>query len=222
MARLFLATLLSEANISSLQAVRNSLVKLASLNPDSLRWTIDSKLHLTWLFLGSLNEAGLIQVQKSLKDFPARNDNRFKTPTLSFDKAEIWHSHGVPRHLVLTPSLIPLEFDHLAAQIRDSFLPFVEDAFRLQAQRAPRPHVTLAHFKKHNGQEPLANFSPPLDNHPLQNSDPSSPGILIPVGFENPLTLRLSALALIESSNDGATNHYRTIETLPIGHPGAS
>jgi 2'-5' RNA ligase len=222
MARLFLATLLIEANISSLQVVKERLTELEVINPERLRWTTDSKLHLTWLFFGNLDQSQLIELQNTLNDFPGRIGKVSKTAELSLDRAEIWHSDNIPKHLVLTPSAIPNEFNELAAMIRDSFLPFVDDNFKRQAQRAPRPHVTIAHFKKHNAVELQSTSGPPSDNHPLQNGDPSLVGLLLPIAFANPLPLILNSLALVESSNDGGTNRYRTIEKVSLGDLSAS
>src|SRR5271156_497063 len=99
MSRLFLGTFLP----SEMQAV---LGEVAQLNKEldkswqcNLRWVREEKLHLTWLFLGKVEETRLPDLDSETLTLLKKRP-KIKEITINYDSLQVWYSRGVPQLIV--------------------------------------------------------------------------------------------------------------------------
>jgi 2'-5' RNA ligase len=232
--RLFLGTFLPDEDKLRLKEVRDANENLAeSFFRSKVRWVNDQKLHLTWLFLGDLEDEVIDKLQSKLvlvlKDYQSNKKELLKE--LLYDHLEIWFARGLPRHLVLAPSFVPPNTLNLIEQIRAHCAEFVHETYQAQAVGKYRPHITLLRFEKAGTREaslPILetpNLETPFGDtpgsHPLTPSRKVKTRTMAPDGLHKiasflPFTHHLSTMAIIESKRDGSSHGYSILRSFDL------
>jgi 2'-5' RNA ligase len=218
--RLFLGTFLSDEDKLKLKEVRDANENLPeSFFRSKVRWVNDQKLHLTWLFLGDLEDEVIDKLQSKLalvlKDYQSNKKE------LLYDHLEIWFARGLPRHLVLAPSFVAPDTLKLIEQIRAHCAEFVHEAYQAQAVGQYRPHITLLRFEKDGTREASPPFLETPGSHPLTPSRKVKTKTIAPDGLNKiasflPFTHHLSTLAIIESKRDGSAHGYSILRSFDL------
>jgi 2'-5' RNA ligase len=225
--RLFLGTFLPEEEKLRLKEVREANENLAERFRAKVRWVKDQKLHLTWLFLGDLDEEAIERLQNKIAlaldhyqpdniDSPAA-----ETGKLLYDHLEIWFTHGLPRHLVLTPSAVAPQTLNLIEHVRKSCIDFVHADYQAQAGGNFRPHITLLRFEKDGAATPNLPFAETPGSHPLTPSRRVKARTLASDGLNKiasflPMAHHLSTLAIIVSERDGSDHRYSILRSFDL------
>jgi len=129
--------------------IQNSEIKtdifLESFFPENqLRAVKRENLHLTWKFIGDVDEDELEKIKIIL-------DSTLNYPLdvkLRFDRFEIWPNLNNPRQLVLTGNDLNGNATQIYKNLNNSLAKIVK-----KEKRAFRPHITFARFK--NIQNPV-------------------------------------------------------------------
>lgn len=139
--RLFVGTLLPDEELDLLSRLRDELEpRLARWWHCKLRWVKPSKLHTTWLFLGSCDDATQKEVNARLESAAAQ----LHSTELKYDSIELFPNKSHPVALVLLPASIPEGVKQISALLRKDIGQFCEK----KEDRPFRPHLTLLRFPK--------------------------------------------------------------------------
>jgi 2'-5' RNA ligase len=219
MPRLFLGTYLAPKQKESLCSLFDGNDDLAERWQCRIRSVQPAKLHLTWMFLGeveeSLRERLIEAIAEALSGAPSPG-------TMVLDRLQVWFVKGAPRHLVLTPSGVASEFLNLIEHLRRQLIDFVAPDYRAQAKSRFRPHVTLMRFEKADKMAdsmPIMRKAP--DQHPfarsgsLRSKELESDAIR---GMNDvlPLYLKLGDVELIESKSEKGVHSYHSLNIFPL------
>lgn len=139
--RLFVGTFLTDegrSRISKLQAkYGQKLIQSWNTKP---RWVDESKLHLTWFFLGEIRQDLVGQITKKVEDALGGVEKM----SVKYDRLELWPSPRKPRLLVLSASSLPEKVEETSSALREILNPYVEK----KETRRFRPHITLARLPR--------------------------------------------------------------------------
>jgi len=147
MARLFIGSFLTEAEAERVSTVTSARVHaLTSDKSDDLenfnaRALPAEKLHITWLFLGEVDDERVKEVSVKLQQ-TLKKLGDMAPLEITYDELEIWPEVNRARVAVVTPSLPPPEVQTIAAAIRKELGQFQEQ----DESKEFKPHVTLFRF----------------------------------------------------------------------------
>jgi 2'-5' RNA ligase len=109
--------------------------------PNPVRWSTPAQWHLTWAFLGNVQESYLPEIQARLLESLSALSGATDLPSLQLDQLAIWPSPNRPQTLVWTGPTDQPPVQALARSIQSRLLSAE------QAARPFRPHITLGRFK---------------------------------------------------------------------------
>lgn len=135
--RLFVGTFLQAEDQARLGVLKASAPRLSAFWERKLRFVLPAKLHLTWLFIGEVDEDAANEASARLADAL----KSFRRLSLSYDRAVFWPSPRGPRQFVLLAETVPPEVLAMAQAISSSlkWLAGKDD-------RPFVPHITLLRF----------------------------------------------------------------------------
>lgn len=202
MPRVFVGSFLSPEDQQRLVRFTERNTHLSQAWGRKIRWVRSEKLHMTWLFIGSVEDAHVPNIQHDLR----RTIENFLRTTalasidLSFTRAEIWPNKRKPRQLVLVTDVIPPVVSDVARDIKKALRSYITEEQKEKDDRPYRPHITLGRFDQPNrGSHPAA----------LEISLIDATDIL-------PLGQHFRTISLIESFL-GPKGEYQPIMNLGLG-----
>lgn len=161
--RLFVGTFISDEDRAKLAGLKKFDERLNSLWQSRMRWVRPEKLHLTWLFLGDVQEEFVSAVGQSLH----LSLRGFSSTTVEYDHLALWPKPRQPRQLVLASSLVAPEIYDIAAAIKHGLREYAEK----EETRRYKPHLTLLRFDRERHGKPqrldFPNWFPPAHFLPL-------------------------------------------------------
>jgi 2'-5' RNA ligase len=101
--RLFVGTFLSPDQQELLGELHRHGNGLTAAWGCRLRWVKPAKLHMTWLFLGSVNPGLISEIHARLDGIASRHGSM----QVAYDRVEFWPDARRPRQLVMTPAAVP-------------------------------------------------------------------------------------------------------------------
>jgi 2'-5' RNA ligase len=219
MSRLFLGTFLPEEDQARLRIVQQKNRELESRWNCRVRWVQPTKLHLTWLFLGDIEEARIAELEKGIEQI---RPEFFSPGDLVYDRMEVWFGRDLPRHLVLTPSQMSDKLVRLVTLVRTKLIDFVAEDYRQQAKNQFRPHVTLMRFQKLSGEDPRlpletkANGLHPFAERRKLRTKELPAGAIEGMADVLPIKHALDCLELISSNQAGSSHAYSIVKSFPL------
>jgi 2'-5' RNA ligase len=194
MPRLFVGTFLAPDQQERLAQLASEDEKLGGLWHRKLRWVKPKKLHLTWYFLGTVEDPAIPAIKERLLEAVSE----LPGSALRYDTLEIWPSAKMPRQFVLTPSVVPDEVNNIVGNVRTSLKGLVPDP----DYKTFKPHITLMRFDR------------------LPANRPKGSPVNIPADFPPPEILpiehRIASVCLIQSHLGGAADEYESIQTIEL------
>src|SRR6516165_8558522 len=168
MPRLFLGSFLSEEQQAAFARLPEINSKLASEWHCQIRWVKATKLHLTWLFIGHVEETVSLKLTQAAGEL--LKGLRLECPiSIIFDRLEAWSVRRSPRHVVLTAGQPSSQFLDLATRLRTGLRQFGAEDAKDQAKKSFLPHITLMRLSPEaNRQATLPTHLAADSTHPLQ------------------------------------------------------
>ena len=196
--RLFVATFLSLEQQQALGLLQEEHSRLRDLWQCKLRWVKPIKMHLTWLFLGTVDTRQVPEITGHLKGLAAT----YGLIELQYDHCEFWPSPRKPRQLVLTPQIVPPQAQKLGQDIKGrlAHLAAKED------KHSFAPHITLLRLEQADNRGGFRGFPVPLEIPGWFHLDQTLP-----------VTQTISAICLVESHVGQLADQYTIMETFPLG-----
>jgi 2'-5' RNA ligase len=187
--RLFVGSFLAETERACLVELRACDQQLSAEWSRRLRWVTAEKMHLTWIFLGHVEEKFVDEICERLNGIA---ESHRKT-AVDYTDVEFWPSPKLARHLVLTPAKVPAEVLAIAKHTKETLSDYVDKP----ETRPYRPHVTLLN----------------LDSGPKMSL--AIPDYL---SIDNCLPLRqnLAKIDLIESRLGRGSDAYTSLKTFEL------
>lgn len=165
MPRLFVATYLDSGGVQRVQQLGRANPSLGEKWNLRARWVTADKLHLTWLFLGDVEEELVGEVAAALGaavgDCASNGDPCGSTsnptisstrnpsggvPSVSYEHFELWPSPRKARLGVIAPSMVPNEIAELARSISKNLSTFLTADQQESNKRPFKPHLTVLRF----------------------------------------------------------------------------
>jgi 2'-5' RNA ligase len=194
MPRLFIGTFIAADQQERLGQLAAEDEKLSERWHRKLRWVKPKKLHLTWYFLGTVEEPAIPEIRSRLHEAV----QELKRTELSYESFEVWPSPKMPRQLVLTPPVVPDQVQEIVSAIRDSLKGLVPDP----DYKSFKPHITLMRFDR------------------LAKNVPKPPPIHLPEEFPPegivPIVQKIDEVALIESHLGSRSDEYSAVFSVPL------
>lgn len=216
MPRLFIGTFISRTEQQKLSVLPRQNEHLETFWRRKPRWVKPEKLHLTWLFLGDVDENLVGKVGSTLHKVlyergVTQDDTEKKDLLIEFTKPEVWPSSRKPRMIVLTNQAKAPDLHALARTIRTGLIPFYTEETEQEHNQEFRPHITILRLDRRveNPPEKIA-FQQKVD----PRVEPSAINSLAEV---LPVRLRVTEVCLIESHLGG--HDYKVLETVRIPGP---
>ncbi len=205
MGRLFVGTFLQPAERDELAALPADYPQLEQLVNRKIRWVKPKKLHMTWIFLGNVEESKISSVirefEKCVGQFRAKQNGQ-PALEIAFDLPTLWPNKKEPRHFVLAATEPSENFLSLASTIRQSLKQFGDS----DQEEKFRPHVTLLRVDSH-----------PVDPrvNPKQVAWSEFAQTVIDAASQvTPLHLSLDRIDLIESHLGQGADAYESLFSL--------
>jgi 2'-5' RNA ligase len=156
--RLFVGTFLPEVDRAAVYVDPDSADKLATLWGRKIRWVRPDKLHLTWLFLGGVEEERIpdlsLKIEEVVRDFGPME--------IEYSKFTLWPHARNARTFVLQPESAPEKVMRLGETIKKELKGYAE---RLDLKY--RPHLTLARMDSTSKRVEVPDWFPVRKNLPL-------------------------------------------------------
>lgn len=160
MKRLFIATFLEEAEREKLADFQLKNKDLVERNLGLvLRSPQARNLHLTWKFLGNVEDETIPYIQECLDEALQMFQSSAQALKLEFKSLELWPSKRNPRVCVAIPARKPEKVMALSKTISDSL-----KQFESSKSKSFRPHITVYRVKKQMQK------SEPEDEYELQSN----------------------------------------------------
>lgn len=192
MSRLFIGTFVSESDQQKIATLQQQNQTLEETWERKLRWVKPEKIHMTWIFLGSVS-ADLVQpisdmlsnlVSKELSKHTSRDPLK-----IEFDHAEIWPDSRKPRQVVLRPNAVDERILQIAKTLRTGLLEFYFEQSQKEEVRTFKPHLTMLRVER---RQESGRFSRGSSPRPKLSDIKGMDAV-------TPLVLDLNKIALIES-----------------------
>ncbi|PWT97122.1 MAG: hypothetical protein C5B53_08495 [Candidatus Melainabacteria bacterium] len=221
MPRLFLGSFLSSEQQAAFGFLKHVNGGLGNEWHCQVRWVAAEKLHLTWLFVGHLQEQAGLDLKEAIGQL-MKGIHLSGELSLSFDRLEAWSVRGSPRHVVLVPGQPDEQFVALAEHLRRGLTRFIAEDSKKQASHPLVPHITLMRLSPHGHERaslPLT-FAVESD-HPLQHRRKMEADHLDFRQIKGlpellPLKQKLDVLSLIESYSQADSHRYRILKDFPL------
>ncbi|PZM77614.1 MAG: RNA 2',3'-cyclic phosphodiesterase [Candidatus Melainabacteria bacterium] len=199
MTRLFVGTFLNAEHAALVEELKHMNSQLSQCWQIKARFVPIPKLHLTWLFIGDVEQSRMEDVKKDLQSALAEwkklGNRSFQ---IQYDQIEVWPSLKAPRVLVLESTTECLQAESLNKTITEGLSKYLEKSDKVQRFKRFRPHLTVCRFSPDHKQRDAGNVKRSL-------SDFEIPDVLFP------LTHEISTVSLIESDLNAGPNGYSSI-----------
>ncbi len=210
MPKLFIGTFLSQSDQKTLAALPGSNAHLDSLWARKLRWVRPVNLHITWLYLGAVEQSLVSKVNSTLhKIIYERNkivEDRAPIQ-VDFSKPAVWPDSRKARVLVVESHPVSAQVEQLARSIRTGLIPFYSEVTEKEHNQEFRPHVTLMRLDRR-----VETPAEKLSFHRVDMKvDPNEINSLDEV---LPIRLTVKTVCVVES--DGKGGDYKILETVPL------
>jgi len=192
MTRLFIGTIISEQDQERIRQVQEKKTDLEDLWNRKVRWVKPEKVHLTWLFLGTVGSDLVQPITELFANLVVNELSRTsdRAPMkLVFDHAELWPDAKKPRQVVLRPSEVEPRIAKLASVLRTGLLEFYFEQSLKEEMRTFKPHLTMLRIERR--QESVKFTRTPSSRIKLSEVQGLSEAL--------PIVLELDKIALIES-----------------------
>jgi 2'-5' RNA ligase len=218
MPRLFIGTYLDKEAQVSLGALPLLNDHLPQSWNTRLKWVKESKLHLTWLFLGDVESEKLSQALKNLVDEWRGGETNLHQTELTYDCLEVWYGQGAPRNLVLTPKEAPSHLLDFVKALRNQLVIFASEDVRQQAILSWKPHITLIRLPdtKDTTKLPLTHDLSSSHEHRNLKGKELPPTAINGLAELLPLHHSVKTVSLIESKEEDGTHHYDALQTYSL------
>ena len=220
MPRIFIGTFLSfedQQKLAHIAAENHRLEEIWQLKP---RWTKASKLHLTWLFIGSIDDQLVPKLSSTLtRTLSDRakilgKEGR-KELLVEFNKPEAWPSARKPRMVVLSSERVQKEVHVLASTIRKGLIPFFTEETEQEHNLEFRPHLTIIRLDRRI--KDTSNDQEKIDRIQVPEFDPRLDVLAIKSLKETlPLKLKISEICVIESHSRRGADDYKIVSSVKI------
>lgn len=141
MNRLFIGTLLKEAERENVQEFVDSNKEFRDKWGKHFRLVAPEKLHITWMFLGECDEVLQNEARDLLKEIAANS----QSCVIEYDRMVFWSSNKFPRVGVLIAGHCPAEIEKPVKELKRLLLPKLQNAGDQKSEF--KPHITLTRFK---------------------------------------------------------------------------
>jgi 2'-5' RNA ligase len=202
MPRLFVGTFLTAEGIEKLVDVQKQKHNINETWKRKLRWVNRHKLHITWVFLGDIEEQAIPDVVSDLRTAISSVSLCTKPITLNYDRFELWPNERKARLAVVTPSQISNDVITIGDTIKSCLQKYISKGQIQHEYKDFQPHVTILRFQD-NGK------STTRARHP-KSTDLDLPVSIFPIAH------KITEVHLIESDLNKKENGYSVIETFPI------
>lgn len=202
MARLFVGSFLSESGRASVQAIAKDSGHLNQSWNTKIRWVDQSKLHMTWIFLGDIEDAFIPDISAKLAK--AVSDCRSETPLeLNYDQFELWPNERKARLGVITPSVVPIQIFKIDKILKQELREFLPGGNKQHEKNDFQPHITVLRF-------PHRKKGANTERVTARVSDVEIASNVFPVYH------LIDQIALIESDLGKATSGYEAISVFRL------
>ncbi|HEY9678507.1 MAG TPA: 2'-5' RNA ligase family protein [Drouetiella sp.] len=212
MPRLFIGTFLSQQDQQRLSVLPKQNEHLQSQWERRTRWVKPSKLHITWLFLGEVDEELVPKVgaalHRTLYERRTMQQESDKGDVIvEFNQPEVWPNSRKARLIVVASKPVAKNVEALARRIRTNLIPFYSEETELEHNQEFKPHVTLMRLDRR--------VDRPGDRHAMHRIEASVNPKKIDA-LENLLPIRLTVeqVCLIESNVAG--DEYRILDIAKL------
>ena len=188
--RLFVGTFLPEADKQRLGALKEHGERLGAEWKRKLRFVREDKLHLTWLFLGYVEEQSIDEIKQRLGVL-VKGQGPFH---LDYTKGVFWPNARFPGMLVLVPDAVPPAVAEFAALVKKELKEFLQK----DEHRGYRPHITLIR----------------MDSGPRMRMDIPE---WFPLSERLPIHHSIKQVDLIESHMGHGKDSYESLQSYPLG-----
>ena len=207
MTRLFIGTFVSERDQDKLAQIRKENAEIGEVWQRKVRWVKAEKMHMTWVFLGSVNQELMHSISDMLSNLVSAELNRNvnKEPMkISFDHGEIWPDKRKARQIVLRPSELDERILKLGDVLRNGLREFYFEQQKKEERLTFRPHLTLMRIEK---QERPAFSRTPIVSVKLSHVEGLAAAL--------PVVLELDKISLIESQL-GKNAEYKVLHEVAM------
>ncbi len=209
MTRLFIGTFVSEEDQQKIAQLPGQNADLEQAWKRTVRWVKPEKLHMTWVFLGSVTNELVQPITDMLSNLVSNELGKYgdKAPMkITFDKAEIWPEPRKPRQVVLRPNVVDERILQLGKVLRTGLLEFYFESSQKEEVRMFRPHITLLRLDR---RQETTRIARPSSGARTKLSDLHGLETALPV------VLTLDKIALIESQL-GKNSAYQILHEVPM------
>ena len=210
MVRLFVGSFLQTDEALRIEQLEENFAAINAV----LRYVSAAKLHITWAFIGEVQNDQVEAVKAvlgasigALKDWQGQN--------LKYDTLEVWPSPENARVLVATPSVVQPSIKDLGETVRQAIKKFRAHCLA-QSTTMPgqtidsedlrqydfRPHLTLARFKKE------------INIGSMQSQEFNQGDLLATMGTALPVHQTINDLHLVNSHSGLTANEYQIIKSF--------
>lgn len=205
MARLFVGTFLDADKAATLGNLKHLNSGLSERWQIKARFVPLPKLHLTWLFLGDVEESRIgdlkVDLEAIIDDWKRTKDNH--AFQIEYDRLAVWSSLKSPRVLVLESTSECPRAESLNREISRGLSKYCDRSEKVQRFKRFRPHLTVCRFSPDRNQRTedsvrrtLSDFQLPEDFFPLQH--------------------HIGTVSLIESQLNAGPNSYSSIFDIAL------
>lgn len=241
MPRLFVATYLNSDGVKRLQELGRANDHISEKWSMRARWVSPDKLHLTWLFLGEVEDESVDDVSECIGEavgnFGSRawnsgldsnnsistSDNSISASTsgsvsVAYDHFDLWPSARKARLGVIVPSTVAPEIAELASAISKSLSKFLTVEQRQANDRPFKPHLTVLRLAPsrrhgaHSGQGGHLAHGQPGHGRPRAAIE----DVIVPASVF-PIHQDIDRVELIESDMGKKVQGYLTRASFNIG-----
>lgn len=212
MPRLFIGTFLNREDQRKLAVLPSDNEHLENLWQRKPRWVKPAKLHITWLFLGSVEDSLVAKVGSTLhkiiyERYKMQNEEDRQDLFMEFNKPEVWPNSRKPRLIVIANKPIPREVESLSRTIRTGLIPFYTEQTEKEHNQDFKPHVTLLRLDRR-----IETPAEKLDIHRVETRVDT--GAINSLDEALPIRLKVDEVCLVESQVGGFD--YKILDTVRL------
>lgn len=149
MPRVYVGTFLTGGEAARVSQYSLALAQSINQSDAVAKATPLQKLHITWQFLGDLEEVK-VQAVKELLQSLAPDIRKMAAPELviEYSKLTLWPQGEAARVVVVTPDIVHKELSQTAKLIREALLPYLNVDNTVERNYKFMPHLTIMRFKE--------------------------------------------------------------------------
>lgn len=208
MPRLFIASFIAPEDQARLATLQNQTDKLESMWKRKVRWVAPQKLHLTWVFLGNVEDGLIEPISDMLGNLVVKQlGTKSRKPlSVSFERPEIWPDQRKPRQIVVTAPDVAPDVMALGNTLRTGLLEFYLDHARSEEHHRFRPHLTIMRLERREARS-AAFPRPAMPRLRLSDIEGMSDAL--------PVVLGLNKICLVES-HLGRGSTYQVLHEVAL------